>query len=76
MKKEAVKVHYDTETNTLTITLRDSPVAESVEDKPGVILDYDDQGNLVSVELLDASQACARLPCWSPCSGSGRGPEV
>ena len=51
-----MKVHYDTETDTLTITLRDSPVAESDEDKPGVILDYDDQGNLVSVELLDASQ--------------------
>lgn len=50
-----MKVHYDGETDTLTITLRTAPVAESDEEKPGVILDYDSSGNLVSVEVLDAS---------------------
>lgn len=51
-----MKVIYDPETDTLTIILSERPVAESDEDKPGVILDYDAYGNLVSVEILDASQ--------------------
>lgn len=51
-----MKVRYDTETDTLTLVLRSSPVHESDEDKPGVILDYDKEGNVVSIEILDASR--------------------
>ena len=50
-------VRYDRETDTLTVIFRDAPVAESDEDRPGVILDYDAEGNLVSLELLNASRS-------------------
>jgi len=52
-----VKATYDARTDTLSIVLRsDARIAESDEEKPGVILDYDQDGNLVSLEILDASK--------------------
>jgi uncharacterized protein YuzE len=39
----------------LSVVLSDAPVAESDQDKIGVILDYDCSGDMVSFEILDAS---------------------
>jgi uncharacterized protein YuzE len=52
-----MKIFYSQRTDTLSLVLRDNvTVVESDEDKPGVILDYDKDGNLVSLEILDASR--------------------
>jgi uncharacterized protein YuzE len=51
-----MKVQYDPEVDVLSIVLSEAPIEESDEDKPGVILDYDKEGNVVSLEILNASK--------------------
>ena len=52
-----MRANYDPRTDTLTFVLKDDvEIADSDEDKPGIILDYDKHGDLVSLEILDASQ--------------------
>lgn len=51
-----MKVTYDPAVDVLRILFRNVPIEESDEDKPGVILDYDKDGNLVGVEVLNASK--------------------
>ncbi|HET7034415.1 MAG TPA: DUF2283 domain-containing protein, partial [Thermomicrobiaceae bacterium] len=52
----AVKAIFDPETDTLQIVFSSAPVEESDEEKPGIILDYDNDGNIVGLEILDASR--------------------
>jgi len=51
-----MKIRYDPEVDVLSIVLSDAPVEESDEDEPGVILNYDIRGNVVGLEILDASK--------------------
>jgi uncharacterized protein YuzE len=51
-----MKVTYDRETDILQLVFTGAPVEESDEDKPGVIIDYDKNGNVVGMEILDASK--------------------
>ena len=50
-----MKVTYNQEVDVLRIILSDADIEESDEDKPGIIIDYDDDGNVVGLEILDAS---------------------
>ena len=51
-----MKVVYYPETDTLTIIFRDEPVVESDELREKIIADYGQDGKIVSIELMDASQ--------------------
>lgn len=51
-----MKVKYDKEVDILYIRLSDSLIKQSDEDKPGIILDYAEDGSIVAIEILDASK--------------------
>ncbi|MBP0030903.1 DUF2283 domain-containing protein [Roseofilum sp. Guam] len=51
-----MKVKYDRQVDVLRITLKEVVIAESDEETPGIILDFDEQGNVVGIEILQASQ--------------------
>jgi len=51
-----MRVIYDPETDTLDLIFRDEKVLESDEVREGIIIDYGQDGKLVSIEVLDASE--------------------
>ena len=51
-----MKVIYDLEADTLDLIFREEPVAESDEVREGIIIDYGQDGRLISIEVLDASE--------------------
>lgn len=53
---------YDAEADILRIIFKDVPIEESDEEQPGVIVDYDAAGNVVGVEVLDASKRMVPVP--------------
>ena len=50
-----MKINYYPETDSLYIDLSEKSSAESREISEGVVLDYDAQGNLVGIEIDNAS---------------------
>jgi len=50
-----MKVRYDKEVDVLYISFSKNKIKESDEGKPGIIIDYDKNGSIVGIEILDAS---------------------
>lgn len=51
-----MKITYDPEVDVLRIIFSEASIEESDEEKPGIILDFDKAGNIVGMEILDASR--------------------
>jgi uncharacterized protein YuzE len=51
-----MKAKYDAEVDVLTITWHNAPIEESESISPGVIIDYDQAGNVIGIEILNVSQ--------------------
>jgi len=49
-------IRYDKESDVIYIQFSENKVLESEEDKPGVILDYGEDGEIVGIEVLNASK--------------------
>ena len=50
-----MKINYDEKVDILYINLKETDYYESDEIKEGVILDYDKNGNVIAIEIMDAS---------------------
>ena len=50
-----MKIKYDKEVDILYVQFAEEKVKESDESKQGIIIDYDDKGNIVGIEVLNAS---------------------
>ena len=55
-----MKVTYDLNGDTLRILFRNAPISETESHRSGLILDYDQQGRIVGLELADASEHMSR----------------
>ncbi|MCT7960724.1 DUF2283 domain-containing protein [Laspinema sp. D1] len=51
-----MKISYNPETDVLNIYFQESPVEKREREQPDRILDYDKNGNLVRLKILNASQ--------------------
>ena len=51
-----MKITYDPEVDILTIRLKDGHISESDELQEGIIADYDPEGQIVGLEIFDASE--------------------
>jgi len=51
-----MKIEYDQQADVMYIRLRAGSVFESEEIRPGVVFDFDIDGKLLGIEMLDVSE--------------------
>ena len=56
-----MKLHIDRESDALYLRLDESEIVESAEVSPGVVLDFNEQNQVVGIEMLRLSQRSPQL---------------
>jgi len=56
-----MKVTYNSKADTLRILFRNAPIHESEAPRPGLIIDYDQEGGIIGLELASASKHMSGL---------------
>ena len=56
-----MRLHVDKDADALYLRLDDSKIVDSAEVSPGVVLDYNDQKQVVGIEMLNLSKRTAGL---------------
>ena len=56
-----MKLNVDKQADALYLRLDDSPIVESEEVSPGVVLDYNEANEVVGVEMLNLSKRSSDL---------------
>jgi uncharacterized protein YuzE len=51
-----MKIQYDQQADAMYIRLRAGTVVESEEIRPGVVFDYDIEGKVLGIEMVDVSE--------------------
>jgi uncharacterized protein YuzE len=59
---QAMRVRVDQVADAVYLNLTDRPIKDSAEIADGIVVDYDDQGWIVGIEILDASRR-TECPC-------------
>lgn len=54
-----MKIKYDKDADVVNVIFSNAEIVETDEDKPGIIIDYDKDVNIVELEILNASK---RIP--------------
>ena len=67
-----MKIEYDPEVDALYVRLTESKIIESEQVQPGIVLDFDEAGKVVGLEVLNASK---RQTPATPLKGSRLTPK-
>lgn len=61
-----MKFSYDPEVDAFNLRISDAHVEDTDEVAPGIIVDYDEKGEVISIEMLDVSKCLEHVEVEIP----------